>query len=128
MQKVHHLVLVDPKQTDPIEPRDRVSSGVEVAQEGVDPPADSSLRLKWPVILPNGSKLSRQSFHKMVGERAGYKHLPHRLRRPRDHDGWGAGIHRPALSPDPTRPVPGGVASFSIQSKAKDKSGSFDWI
>ena len=43
VQKVHRSVLVNPKQTDLVEPQDRVNPGDEVDQVGVESPSEPPL-------------------------------------------------------------------------------------
>ena len=76
VQKVHHSVLVNLNQTEPLEPRERFNPGGKVDQEGEYPPYGLSLRRKWPALLPNGSKLARQSFHKVARDTADCEYPP----------------------------------------------------
>ena len=93
----------------------------------VDTPTILSLCHKRPSKLSNGYKLAWQSFYKLIRDPDSSKNLPHQPRRPRgsrvDHDGWGVGVHPPAASTAPTRPVPGRVADSEILSDTNCKTG-----
>ena len=111
MKEVHCSVLVKLQQVHLLKYQDRVHPGGEVAQEGVEPTAGPTLLEKRSTVLPCDTEPCQQCPHKIVGELASHKHLPHQQRQLRGvgikHDSPKAGVRRMAASKSLTRPVPG---------------------
>ena len=65
MHKLHRSVLVNAKNSEPLKPRDRFNTGVEVTKEGVQPLTSAPFCQQWTAFLPGRLKLARHLFHKI---------------------------------------------------------------